>query len=221
MATHTCPDGHTSDTADFCSQCGIEMAPSPASAPAPSTSAAAAAKSGGTGEKCPKCSTERDDTTSVFCGVCGYNFATKTGGGQVAPDHDPVANATAPAASTGGSTGSKGSLIDVEVTFTDDARKADAPLKFSIFDEQSIVGRKKSTATPGLAVAIEDAAISTRHLLIDYRAGAVIVRDNNSANGTKINGKDLTSGAEQTVNVGDEIGIGEFTIIKVVAIRQS
>lgn len=219
MATHTCPDGHTSDTADFCSQCGIEMSPSaagtPVSSPAPATT------TGGTKEKCPKCSTDRDDPSSVFCGVCGYNFSTGTGGGQVVPDHEAVAATTAPAAATGSSSSgsAKGSLIDIEVTFTDDARKADAPLKFSLFEEQSIIGRKKSNPTPGLAVALDDLAISTRHLLVDYRAGSVVVRDNNSANGSKINGKDLTAGAEQAVSVGDEIAIGEFTVIKVTAIR--
>lgn len=227
MANHTCPDGHTSDTADFCSQCGIEMSPSPAGTPAssPATSAPAT-KTGGTGEKCPKCSTDRDDPTSVFCGVCGYNFDTKTGGGQVAPDHDVVPNTPVTsggatgAASTPTVTPANGARVDIEVSYTDDARASDAPLKFNLFDEESLIGRKKANFKQ--TVAIEDAAVSTRHLMIVRRAdGTAVVRDLDSTNGSKLNGKDLKGGAEEVLKEGDEITIGEFTKIKVVAIRQS
>lgn len=222
MATHTCPDGHTSDTADFCSQCGIEMSPSPAGTPASSGSPSSPASSGAPREKCPKCSTERDDPSSPFCGVCGYNFTTGTGGGAVVPD--PV-DATPPAASGGvaGATpvvAASGARIDIEVTFTDDGRKADAPLKFNLYDEESMVGRKKASSK--VTVAIEDLGVSTRHLMIVRRAdGTAVVRDLQSTNGTKLNGTDLQAGVESPLSEGDEIAIGEFTKIKVTAIRRS
>ena len=81
-----CPDGHVSESADYCDVCGqpINAAPTPAPAPpsnpldlAPAPNPAAnGAGSGGASEKdCPNCQAvvPHDD---LFCEVCGYDFTT-------------------------------------------------------------------------------------------------------------------------------------------------
>jgi hypothetical protein len=79
-----CPRHHTSETADFCSVCGISLSevatdtqPSPSVAPAPPAA----------GGCCPECDTSRASPRQVYCEVCGYNFQTKTSG--VPPAEDP------------------------------------------------------------------------------------------------------------------------------------
>lgn len=98
-----CPDGHVSESADYCDVCGqpIDAAPSvppaPAAAPAASAGSAGSANpldlapapaAGGAPEKdCPNCAAvvPADD---LFCEVCGYDFTT-----GVMPEPVPVPGA--------------------------------------------------------------------------------------------------------------------------------
>jgi hypothetical protein len=80
--SYRCPDGHTSESSDYCDVCGqpIEAAPTPTPTPPPPSNpldlAPAAPAGGGAGEKeCPNCQAvvPADD---LFCEVCGYDFTT-------------------------------------------------------------------------------------------------------------------------------------------------
>src|SRR5436309_1970146 len=54
-----CPNQHASQTADFCSVCGAEMAPAPAAA---------------AGEPCPQCGTPREAARQLYCEACGHDL---------------------------------------------------------------------------------------------------------------------------------------------------
>jgi hypothetical protein len=223
-----CPSGHKSSQADFCSECGLEINPGSSAQSAPpdaSKGQSLAAASSGTKEQCPKCHTERDSATAQFCGVCGYDYISKQGGEVIAPEPHaaPVLKTTAPQASAQTAPASGGARMDIRVSV--DASKPNAPtghapLTFSLFEEESLIGRRSSKVPQ--TVPIDDAAVSTRHALVIRRAdGSYAVRDLNSMNGTTLNGKAVKAGADEPLKEGDVITVGEFTFITVVSIRKA
>ncbi len=237
-----CPACHNiSSEPDFCSSCGAAIAPAAEAAPsagAPSQVAdqqnASSLGAGIGAENCPVCNSLREDPSSDWCGTCGYNYATGKGG-EVYPDDDESAEAAAavneqvqapgqasvqgPGAvsSAGDQTGPR---LDLHITV--DYSKPGAPstrpgLTFPLFDEESLIGRSNSSVKQ--TVAIDDPAVSKRHALIVRTDGSFIIRDLNSMNGTSVNGTALLAGADQPLNEGDVITLGEFTIITIKAIR--
>jgi FHA domain len=114
----TCPNGHRSETTDYCDQCGAPLENRSAAAPAgakpparastepPSDDASAAphptevevspdTKPSVPAEPCPDCQTPRVGSDK-FCEGCGYNFATGESSEHPASSPDPAA-APAPA----------------------------------------------------------------------------------------------------------------------------
>ena len=87
MAEAICPNGHLSDTADYCDQCGAKIggdpsvavpgaagaAAGPPAAPAAASAPAPAASSGAT-KACPACGAPNAEGDK-FCEVCGYDMA--------------------------------------------------------------------------------------------------------------------------------------------------
>jgi hypothetical protein len=67
----TCPDGHRSDTDDYCDVCGTPMA-APPSAATPVTSSTPVAAAGPAPEVCASCGAARDGR---FCEDCGHDSA--------------------------------------------------------------------------------------------------------------------------------------------------
>jgi hypothetical protein len=229
--------GAMSTEADFCSSCGIQLtpdAPAPASAPVAGSSSATVAGAAGSAahsnEACPKCSAEREDPSSPFCGTCGYNFVTKLGGDVVPPEQvsapaapAAVKTSSGPVAATSSLSGQSGPRMDITITV--DFSKPNAPkvrpsLNFNLFDEESLIGRTSTSVKQ--TVAIEDEAISKRHaLIVRGHDGSYIIRDLNSTNGTAVNGSPLVAGADQPLKEGDLVTLGEFTVITVKSVRQS
>jgi len=216
-----CPDGHSSTASDFCSECGLALTSAPA--PATAAPAPAPATTGGR-EKCPKCHTDRDDASAQFCGVCAYDFVNKVGGNVVPPP--PPAVTLSPSAVVDGpgpelkrqtqAATPSGARMDIEVVVN-----GGTPLKFSLFDEESLIGRKSTSVAQTLGIE-GDGALARRQIMITRQSdGSYSVRDLDSANGTKVNGTDVKPGIEQPLKVGDVIAVGEFTRITVKAIRQS
>lgn len=231
--TFTCPAGHESVDADFCSECGNQLtAPPPAStatgtsaAPAmagPDASAASASATAGGNEDCPKCSELRDGTAQ-FCGVCGYDFVNKTGGevpqaiqpapvpapAAVAPSYAPTAPVQTPALSS--------ARIDVEVVVGSGSVR-----KHSLFDFENLIGRPNNKVA--LTLTIDgDEGISRKQMMITRTADSVTVRDLDSANGTVVERAGVKTtcapGEEKELAVGDKIIIGEYTVITVISIN--
>jgi len=175
-------------------------------------------------ESCPKCKADRDDPSTPFCGVCGYNFVTRQGGDvvpQTATAPQPVVKTTeaTPAPAQPACTASH---IEIEVTFDEsnvEAPKGIPPRKFSLYDEESLIGRRSSSIPHTVGLEGDD-YVSRRHLLIILQpAGFYVARLFDNTNGGMLNGKEMTPGVEVPLVEGDKIAVGAFTIIKVNAIR--
>src|SRR5262249_26883364 len=142
------------------------------SAPAP---AAAATTASGFGEKCPKCNTTRDDASAQFCGVCAYDFVNKVGGNVVPPPPPApavVAKGPGPEAKRQTPAAPSGARLDIEVVVN-----GGAPLTFSLFDEESLIGRKSTTIAQTVGVE-GDGALARRQIMITRQAdGSYTVRD--------------------------------------------
>jgi hypothetical protein len=222
-----CPAGHDSTSDDFCSECGLEMVPPPGAVPKGHSGAPSPGQGAGA-DQCPGCGTERDAPEAVFCGVCGYNFATGAGGDTIADrrpeDVQPqqVRPPTVAAKSPESGARSKMPHIDIEVTF--DQSKEDAPKgaptrKFSLYDEESLIGRRSNSVTQTAGLAGDD-FISRRHLLIIRQPdGSYVARLFDNTNGATLNGTEMTAGVEMPIAEGDTIQLGAFTVLRITAIR--
>ena len=102
MSTSTCPNGHPSESSDYCDVCGAPIGPAqtpdadgsvPGQAPpAPSEATPAPA----TGEPCPNCALV-NAPDALFCEGCGYDFTTGTMPREATPAN-PLDLGTAPPA---------------------------------------------------------------------------------------------------------------------------
>ena len=199
-----CSNNHDSQTGDFCSVCGAELKPPVAAAMAVEAPAAPA-------EQCPDCGAVREFRSQAFCEACGHNF--RTGAAGVVPPPPPVAAAavrwevTARADAT------------LRGTVNPDAPAAAPPRTFTLFDEQTLVGRPAAGVRTPVPVA-GDAGVSRRHaVLVRHGDGSLSVRDLGSANGTAVNGQDITPGVDVTLTDGDRVAIGAWTVLTVKAVR--
>jgi FHA domain len=99
----TCPAGHSSGATDYCDVCGARIAGPAGGAEQPAASPVPRAGTGGSGERCPDCSTPR---TGRFCEDCGYDFAVgaarSPGAGQTGPGPAGPAGPAEPAGPAGG-----------------------------------------------------------------------------------------------------------------------
>lgn len=89
MSTTTCPNGHPTESSDYCDTCGapIGEAPPPdasSSSSAPDLPAPSGATSSATTQPCPNCELV-NTSDALFCEGCGYDFTTGTMPRQAAP----------------------------------------------------------------------------------------------------------------------------------------
>lgn len=217
-----CPGGHDSADADFCSECGLELAP--ASAAAGPAAGADPDRTPAPRQLCPACGTERDDPATPFCGVCGYNFATRAGGHVITPAPPPVAPPPVPAASprrAPPASVAQTARLEIEVTFDETnpaAPRGQPARKFALYDDESLIGRRSSGVAQTVGLDGDD-FLSRRHLLLLRQRGGYVVRLFDNTNGATHNSAELTAGVERPLAVGDRIAIGAFTVIQVTAIR--
>jgi hypothetical protein len=102
MAEAICPNGHLSDTADYCDQCGAKIGGDPtAAAPAPAGAPAASEASSGPTKACPACGAPNAEGDK-FCEVCGYDMALGAPGAS-SPAPPPVGASAPPEAAAAAS----------------------------------------------------------------------------------------------------------------------
>jgi hypothetical protein len=211
-----CRNNHESTATDFCSVCGIEMAEPEGVATAPPAP--------GDQEICPICGSVKTDN---FCGDCGYNFLTKSGGIIEPPPLQPtILAAPAPAAPEPAvATAETPDLAaeppaapseKLEVYMTVDNAVEGAPqTPLRIFPLESgdypigrpSVARKIKPAIP----ADGDDGVSHKHALIREECGSFAIMDLGSSNGTKLNGVEIIPNTVHILKKDDVITIGRWT----------
>jgi hypothetical protein len=162
----TCPQNHESDTTDFCSVCGVEIAGA-----APATTAVP-------GPNCPECGTPRESDRQVFCEVCRYNFQTGAAGVPVPQSAKtaPPPPATAPAPVIASPSIGQWQLeVRVEANLYG-TRNADAPVNqpsqtFTLFDPETMIGRAGTEVRVQVPIH-GDAGVSRRQALLIRRPPA-------------------------------------------------
>jgi hypothetical protein len=223
----TCPQGHSSEAADYCDQCGARIGAAPAAAPGPTPAPAGAPAVATAPRVCPNCSASNDDGPR-YCEGCGYDFVT----GAV-PTLDLPAPATGAASPAPAATVPPAAPAAWEVVVRADRayydrNQVDAvpfPVacperRFDLATDRQVVGRRSASrgVTPELDLtgAPQDAAISHVHAILvnDPTAGWTVV-DPGSSNGTFINGSTdaIPVNTPVPLHDGDEVHIGAWTTL--------
>ena len=223
----TCPNGHPSESTDYCDTCGAPMATLP---PLPGTAADPATTASGTtvmphtpvppGATCPNCGGPRGPD-EVFCEVCGLNFAT----GQV-PSPAAEAAAADPAAVTAEWVAvvsadhryfesNQAESPDDTITFPTDAEVREVPLT----SNEILIGRRSDSK--GIFPAIDlsappaDPGVSRRHAILRLNLDGWVVVDQGSTNGTLVRGAltPIKAGDAVRLHDGDHLNVGAWTRI--------
>ncbi len=204
MPNFSCPKGHESAEADFCSVCGVKMQTTMAG---PATAVLDAVTT------CPDCGATRDQSGGVFCEICGYNFSTGAHG-ELKPETPPPAPAPA-------LTPSIAPIYQVTVTVDPSLRTSEspeapvdfAPLSIKLEKESNLIGRRSDRRGVFPEIPLDrDDAVSHRHALINkLPGGELVLRDIGSSNGTTLNGTELQPMTDAPLKEGDQITLGHWT----------
>ena len=232
---YSCPKGHNSTEADFCSECGAKIM-DVGSADTPANNGNPSAPTAPTGAvaicPCPVCTTPHEDGTGDFCEICGYNFLTGTQGGVPFPISPPVINtrplpetqlihpspATTPI-SSGNTTARWQAIISIDSSLASpDSPPAPVqpPISIELTDLTNLIGRTSQARAihPEIPLDLDD-AVSSRHAILTLHPdNSLILRDIGSSNGTMVNGKEIAVMADIPIRSGDEITLGHWTRIK-------
>jgi hypothetical protein len=221
----TCPQGHESDDADFCTVCGaligasIAVPPDPAPAPDPPPPPEAVAPA----EPCPNCQTMRfgDDQ---FCEVCRYDFLhpeplttapVDTAPLDTAPldDERPVWQAVVSA-----------DRDHYDRTSPDDiVFPSGLATRVLVLDQECVrIGRRSEARNThpeiDLAGPPEDTGVSRVHAVLNRQGdGSYAIVDMGSANGTTVNDDStpLVEGMTRPLQHGDRIHVGAWSTITI------
>lgn len=223
MLTYQCPKGHISTESDYCSECGAKIQDSSSflvDILEQPISRASHAKNTIT---CPACSAPHDSTSGNFCEICGYNFNTGAHGEVpiIILDSDNVASA--PVEETRHVEKRHVASLQITITVDPALRSAESPeppnqppIILLLDKETNLIGRLSVARGINPEVALNfDSAVSHRHALINRQSdGTFTLRDIDSANGTILNGVELTPMVDSVIQDGDEITLGHWTRIK-------
>jgi hypothetical protein len=208
-----CPNGHSSETTDYCDQCGAPIASgheldaerdhaSVGEDEDASTSTSPASFQ----TPCPTCGATRSGDDR-YCEGCGYDFLAPPSNG---PAWEAVASADREQFER-----FKAAGVSFPSEYPSKRFKLDGPAMR--------IGRGRSgEAAPeiDLAGTLEDPGISRLHAVLERQEdGTYAVRDLGSTNGTTINDDPSPVGTDTAVPIseGDRIRLGAWTTIRVEA----
>lgn len=220
--SYQCQKGHQSSDPDYCSECGALIEQSNISMyeqmKVPTNSQ----------EICPDCGTPRA-VNARFCEVCRYDFQeNRTGSAEnilisqkeknTTKQEDAVAREDIV-------------LLDkLNVVISVDMVKAsysagETVIKpdsvdriFPLDLDENLIGRRYAKKGIYPEIDINDPGVSHRHLKFIREAdGSFSALELGSSNGTELNGVSLEPGIQTSVKAGDELIIGLWTRIKLVA----
>lgn len=222
----TCPNGHRSETDDWCEVCGHRMPSAPTPSPAPMHQAAHSAA-----EPCPHCGRPRE-ALARFCEECRYDFVTHADAVLVprSPPSRPSPHVGVPAApptwtatvradrdyftAMMARSGPEGQGL----WFPTDSPELHIPLTHIVI---AIGRRQQSTgSTPDidLAGAPEDPGVSHKHAILVQRPDSTwSLIDQNSTNGTTVNGAEdpIDPFVPVQLKDGDRVHVGVWTTITI------
>lgn len=201
--TATCPNGHVSETTDYCDRCGalIDVPDEQRTPPSEVTRRSAASE-------CPVCGTARvaDDR---FCESCGHDFsAAPASTGPPAAGWELVIVADRHYFDR---------VVAQEIDFPGDVE----PRRLALDQAELRVGRGRPGADSppdgiDLTGAADDPALSRLHAVIARQGdGSYTIEDVGSTNGTELNGRALPSHDPVTLADGDRIQLGAWTTMTV------
>lgn len=157
--------------------------------------------------KCPNCSHENSESAQI-CEVCGFLLATPTTTTRKYDDADYEEGVPKwGSARFNGGTDLVMDVLDTKISFIFD------------YDEitQILIGRKDTTTNPFPLVDLTEAGgqqkgVSRRHAKIVRQDDALHIVDNDSANGTYLNGHKLVAEQPRIIRDGDDIRLGHLTV---------
>lgn len=155
---------------------------------------------------CQHCRSQQIDGT-IFCAECGASMLTEsrdestTSLGQPDPNDIPVVHTIEPVPT-----------IDTDISsspFSLVVMNSGRCLQLH-FEEDLLIGRKDEARgiLPDIDLGRDggyDAGVSRRHAILSYKDDAYYVEDLSSANGTFINGRQLTPQTPMMLSNGDEL----------------
>lgn len=221
----TCPNGHKSESTDYCDTCGAVIAnaglpPLPSPDPTISGTAVMPGVAVPPGATCPNCGAPRGQD-ELFCEVCGLNFST----GQL-PSPAAEQAAADPAAVTAEWVAvvsadhryfesNQAESPDETVTFPTDAEVREVPLT----SNEILIGRRSDSK--GVFPAIDlsqpppDPGVSRRHAILRLKLDGWVVVDQGSTNGTLVRGAvtPIKPGDAVRLHDGDHLNVGAWTRI--------
>jgi FHA domain len=236
---YTCPKGHTSTEADFCSDCGAKIVGvGIAEVVSNSTNKTAATSSQfATTQPCPDCSTPHESDSGNFCEICGYNFLSGAKGSDPLSNFPPPirsavhAPTTAPTqppsqfvipAILAPTTVSQWqAIVSIDpslATPSSPTAPTQAPITIPLTQSTNLIGRTSVARAihPEIPLDLDD-AVSSRHAILTLHPdSSLILRDIGSSNGTMVNGKEIAIMADIVISAGDEITLGHWTRIKII-----
>jgi hypothetical protein len=172
---------------------------------------------GAPGPECPACGAMRRDREARFCEVCWYDYAFEAPAPQlVARAADPAQAEPVPAED-----GEWEVRVVVDLRLDVEPDTGDAPLdagerRFPVDRPEMLVGRRDDQHGIRPDIAVLDPGVSRRHAsLLHLRGGRLAILDLASANGTMVNGVELTAGQRRELGEGDTVTIGRWTRITV------
>lgn len=186
MTAQTCPKGHESSEADFCSVCGSKLEPASAAPGA-----------------CPDCGAARDRSGAVFCEGCGYNFNTSAHGLPKSEVHPwQILIEVNPSLRSPESPEPPAGFAPVAIPLSKSA---------NLIGRLS----EKRGVFPEIDLTLDE-AVSHRHALLNISPeGQLTVRDIGSSNGTMLNGAELKPLEDIPLNAGDTLTLGHWTRLRV------
>ncbi len=226
---YTCPKGHNSTEADFCSECGAKITGVGIAEPLSNSThkSIPASNIGVAIQACPECSTPHEADSGDFCEICGFNFLTNTKGGDPLSNFPPAIKSitsistapTQPPNSAAHVTSHWQVTISIDPSLATPASPpapSQAPITIDLNQGTNLIGRTSQARAihPEIPLDVDD-AVSSRHAILTLHPdGSLTLRDIGSSNGTLINGKEIATMADISIVSGAEITLGHWTRIK-------
>lgn len=218
MATSICPNGHLSEAADYCDQCGAKIGgdPNPPAGQVTAQLVPDEVQAGPT-KACPACGTPNAESDK-FCESCGYDMTL--GPPAASPEGTPTPEQT-PVPATWQA------VVVADRDYYDRVEVGDIPFPavypdrvFALSAARAVIGKRSVSRGINpeidLSGSPEDPGVSRMHaVLVGGPDGGWSLIDPGSSNGTFLNESTdpIPNNKEVPVGDGDRIHMGAWTTL--------